>query len=46
MAELYITEEQREKCRKVADGFLEIYENADVMVGGGGGVGFFPLAWF
>ena len=32
MAELYITEEQREKCRKVADAFAELYEIADVMV--------------
>ncbi len=32
MAEKYITEEQRAKCRKVADAFAELYELADVMV--------------
>ena len=26
MAEKYITEEQRAKCRKVADAFAELYE--------------------
>ena len=36
MAELYITEEQREKCRKVADAFSELYETADVMVADAG----------
>ena len=32
MAEKYITEEQRAKCRKVADAFVELYELTDVMV--------------
>ena len=32
MAEKYITEEQRAKCRKVADAFAELYELADVML--------------
>ena len=26
MAEKYITQKQREKCRKVADAFAELYE--------------------
>ena len=26
MAEIFITEEQRAKCRKVADAFAELYE--------------------
>ena len=34
MAEKYITEEQRAKCRKVADAFAELYELTDVMVQG------------
>ena len=28
----YITEEEREKCRKVANAFLEIYQEDDVLV--------------
>ena len=32
MAETYITEEQRERCRKVEDAFAELHELADVMV--------------
>ena len=34
MAEIYITEEQRAKCRKVADAFAELY-GADGCDGGG-----------
>ena len=33
MAEKFITEEQRAKCRKVADAFAELYELTDVMEG-------------
>ncbi len=46
MAELYITEEQREKCQKVADAFAELYEIADVMVADAGRFGFVRLQWF
>ncbi len=46
MAEKYITQEQREKCRKVADTFAELYELADVMVADAGRFGFVRLQWF
>ena len=46
MAETYITEEQRGKCRKVADAFKELYELADVMVADAGRFGFVRLQWF
>ena len=46
MAETYITEEQRGKCRKVADAFTELYEVADVMVADAGRFGFVRLQWF
>lgn len=46
MAEIYITEEQRVKCRKVADAFAELYELADVMVADAGRFGFVRLQWF
>lgn len=46
MAETYITEEQRERCRKVADAFTELYELADVMVADAGRFGFVRLQWF
>lgn len=46
MAEKYITQEQREKCRKVADAFAELYELADVMVADAGRFGFVRLQWF
>ena len=46
MAETYITEEQREKCRKVADAFTELYELADVMVADAGRFGFVRLQWY
>ena len=46
MAEKYITEEQRAKCRKVADAFAELYELADVMVADAGRFGFVRLQWF
>ena len=29
---IYITEEEREKCQKVADAFAELYEMADIVV--------------
>ena len=46
MAEKYITQEQREKCRKVADAFAELYELADVMVADAGRFGVVRLQWF
>lgn len=46
MAEKYITQEQREKCRKVADAFAELYGLADVMVADAGRFGFVRLQWF
>ena len=46
MAEIYITEEQQAKCRKVADAFAELYEMTDVMVAAAGRFGFVRLQWF
>lgn len=46
MAEIFITEEQRAKCRKVADAFAELYELTDVMVADAGRFGFVRLRWF
>ena len=46
MAEIFITEEQRAKCRKVADAFAELYEMPDVMVADAGRFGFVRLQWF
>ena len=46
MAEIFITEEQRAKCRKVADAFAELYEMTDVMVADAGRFGFVRLQWF
>ena len=46
MAEIYITEEQRAKCRKVANAFAERYEMTDVMVADAGRFGFVRLQWF
>ncbi len=46
MAEIFITEEQRAKCRKVADAFAELYELTDVMVADAGRFGFVRLQWF
>lgn len=46
MAEIYITEEQRKRCQKVADAFTELYELTDVMVADAGRFGFVRLQWF
>ena len=46
MAEKFITEKQRAKCRKVADAFTELYELTDVMVADAGRFGFGRLQWF
>ena len=32
MEEIYITEEERKKCRKVADAFAELYEIEKIAV--------------
>lgn len=39
----YITEEEREKCKKVANAFLEIYQEDDVLVLDAGRFGFVKL---
>ncbi len=44
MAEIFITEEQRAKCRKVADAFAELYEMTDVMVADAGRFGLVRIA--
>ena len=46
MAEKYITEEQRARCRKVADAFAELYELTDIVVADAGRFGFVRLQWF
>ena len=46
MAEKFITEKQRAKCRKVADAFTELYELTDVMVADAGRFGFVRLQRF
>lgn len=46
MGETYITEEQREKCRRVAEAFAELYDLTDVMVADAGRFGFVRLQWF
>lgn len=46
MAEKYITEEQRARCRIVADAFAELYELTDVAVADAGRFGFVRLQWF
>ena len=42
----YITEEEKKKCRKVADAFAELYELTDVMTVDAGRFGFVRLQWF
>ena len=42
----YITDEEKKKCRKVADAFAELYELTDVMVVDAGRFGFVRLQWF
>lgn len=46
MAKKYITEEQRARCRIVADAFAELYELTDVAVADAGRFGFVRLQWF
>ena len=43
---IYITEEEREKCQKVADGFTELYDMADIVVVDVGKYGFVMLKYY
>ena len=44
--QVYITEEEREKCQKVADAFVELYEMADIVVVDVGRYGFVMLIYY
>lgn len=44
--EVYITEEEREKCRRVADAFSELYELTDMIVVDAGKYGFVKLQYY
>ena len=46
MKKIYITEEERVKCRKVMEAFSEMYEEQDVLVIDAGDYGFIKLQWF
>ena len=43
---IYITEEERAKCQKVADAFAELYEMADIVVVNVGRYGFVMLKYY
>ena len=43
---IYITEEERGKCQKVADAFAELYEMADIAVVDVGRYGFVMLKYY
>ena len=43
---IYITEEERAKCQKVADAFAELYEMADIVVLDVGRYGFVMLKYY
>ena len=43
---IYITAEEREKCRKVADAFAELYEMAEIMVLDADRYGFVMLKYY
>lgn len=43
---VYITEEERTKCQKVADAFAELYEMADIVVVDVGRYGFVMLKYY
>ena len=43
---IYITEEEREKCQKVADAFADLYEMADIVVFDVGRYGFVMLKYY
>ena len=43
MKEKYITDDEKEKCRKVADAFAELYEIENILVVDAGRYGFVKL---
>ena len=43
---VYITEEERAKCQRVADAFAELYEMADIVVADVGRYGFVMLKYY
>ena len=44
--QVYITEEERAKCKKVAEAFRELYEMADIVVVDVGRYGFVMLKYY
>ena len=46
MKEIYITDSEREKCRKVADAFAELYEVETILVVDAGRYGFVKLQYY
>ena len=44
--QVYITEEERAKCQKVADAFAELYEMENIMVIDAGRYGFVELKYY
>ena len=44
--QIYITEEERAKCQKVADAFAELYEMEDILVVDAGRYGFVVLKYY
>ena len=44
--QIYITEEERAKCKKVAEAFTELYEMADIVVVDVGRYGFVMLKYY
>ena len=44
--QVYITEEEREKCKKVADAFAELYEMENIVVIDAGRYGFVELKYY
>ena len=44
--QVYIIEEERAKCQKVADAFAELYEVADIVVADVGRYGFVVLKYY
>ena len=44
--QVYITEEERAKCQKVADAFAELYEVENIMVFDAGRYGFVELKYY
>ena len=46
MKEKYITDDEREKCRKVADAFAELYEIENILIVDAGRYGFVKLQYY